>query len=494
MAGSLLDFKPLLDTYDPNAGQEDIRQGMREAAHYASKGIEAVGERGRQREKEFQSVFDMDVSKVTDMESKNYLISEYGKLKNDYVNKFEQNKNILGYGKLSPREKIELRGDMDSLKASAETLKLLDKSLVEASDPKNKKWGYEVDHEKAKAYSEAKQTGDTVKMASLLESVGKSETGIPFVKYSGINPDQYIVEQVDSIRKAIDTSKDIVKRQTESGGKVYDTSTTITKFGTPEDARTTTYNVLSKGDVGPVLESNLQKGDSLTQEEKIAALDEYAGETQFPLLKYYTENKADVSPIVEEKIETAKSVRPDRSDKTGKTIRKIELTDTGAEFGTTPVSITKTVKNTEGKETIIKGGQVVSIKKKDGKWSAQVIVPTAFEEEHAAFMDSISSINKSFEDGSISEQERDSLNLKAFNEFKSKGKWKQEDIPLKDIKKELKTGFDVKKLNVEGFNDITDDETIKYSKAEEGGISSFMKANNLSREEAVRILKENNRL
>ncbi len=477
---SLLNFKPILDTYKPDAGAEDIRQGTREAAHYISKGIEAAGERGREREKEFSSVFDVDISKTTDLESKNYLVGEYDKLKRDYISKFEKNKNFMGYGKLSTRDKIELRSDLDSLKSSAETLKILDKSLVEAADPKNERWGYEVDSKKQELYSEAKNTGDLLKMAEVFQSVGDNATGNPFVKYSNVDVPKYISGQVMDIRGAMDKSTELHKKQTIEGGKIYNESVKLTKYGTPEEAKMATYNVMAKGEAGPVLEYNLTEGDVLTPDEKKIALEENAGTSQFPMLRYYTDNKMDVSAILKEGVSVSTAERPYKEpSSTSSRAKNIKETELGWDYGTFPIRYDGDIE-IDGKMTSVSGVANTGITKKDGKYFAKFKVPRDIKAEKVSIEEKMDKESvklkeerksrlKPWEFGKkadIDTQVNKEMEEKYGKLIDDKSKKKTVLVPLEDVYDELAPKLKYNKMYLKGFNpsDISKPKTGKVEK------------------------------
>lgn len=378
---SLVDFNPLLQTYKPDAGAEEISRGAREAFGYAAEAIEKTGERGRQREKEFKSVFDVDVSKIADMESKRYAINKYNQLKNEYIKRFQSKKDWLGYGKLPPEQQIELRGDLDSLKSEIETMKVADKALIGA----NEKYGvgqggvFEFDREFADEYSNAKISGNPDDLARVLQKFGRSETGQPFVRFQDENPDNVIVGTYDAVKDKLPEIKETEIRQYESGGNVVTKTDIVTKFGDERLAKDYTYNIIAGKKDGKAEQTEWNLRRVLSDEEKLFASDKYGGKVQYPLLKYYVEEKATITPSYATETDTKKATKL-ISGTARKESKVIEPTERGWKYGANRVLYDGELEIDGEMQTVVGARNVGIIKKDDGLY-AEFIVPRDPEEE-----------------------------------------------------------------------------------------------------------------
>jgi hypothetical protein len=307
---SLLDFSSLQPNYHAEEKAARIERNFDRAGQFIGAAIEGQAERGREREKKFESMFDLDTSKVADLESKKYVIDKYSRLKNDYINRFRSNKDWLGYGKLPPDQRIQLRSDLDSLAAEAAMLSNLDKALIEGESialSKDNMGVYKVDDKLKAEWSEAKRTGDAKKMAEVVVKINQSPAGKAFLTYQQVNPDLFIMNYIQSARKLLNGKEIINKNEYLKNGNVVDATKTSVFYGDEKSAKDALYVTMTGGVGGKQAEFSLV--NSLSDEEKAQALSLYPTE-EYPLLRYYIDSKADVSSIVKGNVRKSTSTSP----------------------------------------------------------------------------------------------------------------------------------------------------------------------------------------
>lgn len=489
---SLVNFNPLLQTYKPGQHNDRIERGYKEAGQHIANAIDKAGERGRAREKGFESMFDVDISKVSDMESKKYIINKYRSLKDDYIQKFQSNRNWMGYGKLPPEERIELRGNLDALTSEAEMLKQLDQASVAADKAVSGNSFMIVDEDLRNQYSAAKKSGNVEDMAEVVSKIGQSEANTPFVKYAEVNPDAFIKNYTKSVQGEMDKHETATKTEYEKNGKLYTAQDISARYGSENEARGALYSIISKGEGGPVIETNLRKQLSPQEAEYIEA--NYQGET-FPYLKYYVDFKADVMPMVEGGTKTVRSSEPIKEPASSKSKgMRLRFGNEEGDFDSERTDFTVegkkytdmfTFPEYKTKERIdaVKGARnIMGGEAGEAKDITDVgrLVGYDVEEDVIVIQDKY---------GDYYEADRDNNEVVLKNLIHPDDYQKLLEYQKVSPKAKTKKKFEEAIADIDAK--VAEDD---YSASQEAGINAFMKANGLSRKDAVQILKDNNKL
>lgn len=453
---SLVDFTPLIEAQKEVGRMERasadrraalIQQGLQTAAY----GIEKAGELGRAREREFQSMFDYDLNKVANKEARGYLVSRYSQIKRDGLKAFKSNKNILGYGKLTPEQRIELEDQLDSFAREAHLLNVVNEQIGNAEKLKSERpTAIKVDNEAIGTYLELLKPDQNGQynvdgMAKFLSETRKSPTGQAFTTYANWDAEEHLKQSVMPLQKEIGPQVSLDTVIKDKGDKRYTTVYETTKYGTEEQRKTNYFQMLNNSKNAD--QYNYKIGESLTYEERTEAMAEFGGKELNPYSAYFAYHKADLNTGFEDQ-KRVKSTRvsplADTGDGEGggKGFIKIPKTEIGYEFGTTPVPITKPING-----TTYKNASVVSVKQGDnGEYFAEVVVPRG---QNESFVDMIA--KREEQGGDISNTEATNFLMEMLND----NKVKTIEVPLEDIYNELDVGFKKKKIFLPGYKDIT---------------------------------------
>lgn len=348
---SLVDFQPLIDASKESARSSqraaEIRAGSIERGFaQAGQALDIMGQRGKQREKEFHSIFDYDLNKNASKEARGYLANKYRQIKRDGVSMFKENKNVLGYGKLSPEQRIEIDDQMDSFKREAELLNVINQQIGNAEQLGSQRpHAIKVDREKIGRYLELlkpNQEGqyDTEGLAEFLAETNRSPTGQAFTTFGEFDADFHLDQSRSMIRKELKPETSTEEIVIDRGGKRKSVTYETTSYGTDEERRNKYYGMLSSSKDQDMYEYNI--GKMLTDDERESAIAEYGNKVTNPMSAYYAFDKADMTTGFEETRRLTKkktAPAPVGTKGTGTPETVIEKENGTWKLGTTPVGI-----------------------------------------------------------------------------------------------------------------------------------------------------------
>lgn len=301
---SLVDFSPLLEAQREKNRMEQASQQTRSALvqqglQTVALGIEQAGEIGRGREREFQSMFDYDLNKIANKEARGYLVSRYNQIKRDGLRTFKENKNFLGYGKLSPEQRIEIEDQLDSFAREAHLLNVVNEQIGNAEKLKaDRPTAIKVDNEAIGKYLELLKPNESGKydiegMAKFLSETRKSPTGQAFTNYADWDAEENLRQSVMPIQKEVGPTKQDDTIITDKNGKRYSTTYETTSYGTEPQRRTLYFQMLNNSKNAD--QYNYQIGTNLTEEERTEAIAKYGGKELNPYSAYWAYDKADLN-------------------------------------------------------------------------------------------------------------------------------------------------------------------------------------------------------
>ncbi len=349
---SLVNFQPLIDASKEKAradqrASENRARAIERGFGQATQALEIMGERGRQREKQFQSIFDYDLNKNAAKEARNMLANKYGQIKQDGVRMFEENKNFLGYGKLSPEQRIQLDDELDSFKREAELHNVISSQIgngekLAASRPS----AIKVNREKIGEYlqllkPDAEGQYDTDGLAKFIAEVDQSPTGQPFTDYKDFDMDFYVQKGgKDAIKAELKPTISTENITVNRNGKKYTEKYETKQYGSLEERQNTLFGMLSSSKDQDLYEYNI--GKMLNDNERDQAIADFVGKVANPMTAYYAYNKADLTSGYEERRLKGKVTAPitkkGRSG-SGDGPEFIEKDNGTWKLGTTPIRI-----------------------------------------------------------------------------------------------------------------------------------------------------------
>lgn len=448
MPRSLLNFQPLLTNYQPGKAGEIRNRAIKESFGYLAEGIKSLGEKGREREKEYHSIMDFDSNKINNNEARLYAVKNWSKLRGDWIQTMQENKDLLGYSNLTSEQKILLQSDMDSFEKDVVMIDGINKGIDQSKkyiEKEGYKKGEEFNDEKYNEYLKALKSGNVRDMAEFTSSINDSPTDNPFTKFIKKDPDLWVRSQVDVLRDTLKTIEGTDTITKDIGGKKITTTVKSTGYGTEEGARWALYNIMSNPDTAKSMEWNLK--EIMTDEEKVQAELKYESRVPNPYTAWYALEKADVSPIIEKGTIESRKEQPITKKKAGVdkgiSIKRTDIgtAKTGWKFGTTPVSIV--VETPDGTVS----GKVYEITEKKGKYFAKIQVPILSGEAKKKLYELIES--------------GDDVGVDEFLDAKIARRYKTKEIPLENIYKELSVAFKRYPkggINLEGFDNIQFDD------------------------------------
>lgn len=441
MAQPLLRTSGLARTPRDTTGESWAR-GLTQVAKGISSGLQNRWERKQKEKNEFINAMDYDINSVSNDLFKGYAVDQYNTFRDNWVKTFKDQK-----GWLTPEQKILMQSDMVSLQRSVEYLNALsemnDRAMQMAQkDPrvtyKAEDWGRIL---------QLMKPGDKYNPEAIKEAGSlfmSSDANIPGTVLTPMNPDDAFIELAPTLRKNLPKEEmGFGVEQMKKGGIRYEVPYTEVSYGTPDELVNLATGELSK--TGFVNNVDKSLANILTPEQQRAAILEN-GNVPGALSKYYYQNllPEDIkSEILGPKRDyaTARRIPEDTGPGGSGIYTTIRETDIGWEFGTTPIALSKKIDG----ETY-KNASVVGIKKQNGDYVAQMIVPKGKNE----------SMQKIIEKRSA-EQGRDLTNQETamiVEELLSGDRYKTVEVPLEGIYDELKSAFSKKKLNLEGYNQI----------------------------------------
>lgn len=448
MARPLLRTSGLASVPRDTTGKSWAR-GLNQFAKGIATGLEKRWEVKKEEENKFISAMDFDINSVSNDLFKGYVVGEYEKFRDNWVELFKEQKGFL-----TPEQKIMIQSDMNALQKSAEYLNSLstmnDAAMMAAQKDPRVTYKAEDWEKLLKLMSSDKIDPGAVREAGSLFM--QSDANIPGTVLTPMNPDDAFVELAANIRKKLPKEEvGFGVEQLKKGGIRYEVPYTEFSYGSPENLVNVTTGELKKSGFVNNVDKSLM--GSLTDEQKKEAILEN-GNVPGAFSKYYYQNllpegvkqefigaQRDYSP--------ARRIPDETADGTGgKGWTTVKETDIGWEFGTTPIPITKPI---EG-ETY-KNASVVSVKKDPmGNHTALLVVPKGKNES----IQEVIETQRQAKGRPLTEQEAQRIQDAMIND----DRYKTVEVPLEGIYKELKSGFEKKKVNLEGYGDVSFPEAI----------------------------------
>ncbi len=424
-------------------------EGLQQAAKGLARGLEKRADIKRKEEQQFISAMSEDLNDVSNDLFKTHAVNQYDKIRGKWVDTFKGQR-----GWLTPEQKIQMQSDLKKYQGEIEYLNSLSKYNDAAMQAKQKDPGLEYKSDDWMNFVKAVNSGDTEAARQAGSVFMESDAGIPGTTLIPANPNDALVSLAPDIMKNFKKEEigSQLEFKTDKDGNKYRRTNISYKNGDPEMFKQMLGGSIANSKYGNRYEKLLRQ--SLTPEQQKEAMLTYPENN--PLVRYWANNMLDDNIVREftgDKTDygTWTQVSGAGGDGdgpgSGRGWTSIQETDIGWDFGTTPVSISKTI---DGQT--YKNASVVSVKKDDqGNYSAELIVPKGKNE----FM---SIVNKAREEG------RDLTNEElAFiqSEVTNPDKYKNVSVALEDVYDELKAGFNKKKLNLQGYENITFPEEIQ---------------------------------
>lgn len=445
MARSLLNLSALRTPVSPR--ESGWARGLSQAASGITRGLEQRAAKKEKEQQEFISAMDQDLNAVSNDLFKTYATQQYGKIRDDWVDTFRQQK-----GWLTPEQKIMMQSDLKKYQGEVEYLNAMSKYNDTAMQAQQQKPGLKHRADDWMNFIEAVNSGDTEKAREAGSVFLQSDSGIPGTTLLPADPNDALVEIAPDIMKNFKKEEigSQLEFKTDKDGKRYRRTNVRYKNGDPDMFRQMLGGSIANSEYGNRYEKGLKQ--ALTPEQQKEALLTYTGDN--PLVRYWADNVMPddvVNEFAGEKTdygswsEVSGTGRADGKGGAGWTT--VKETDIGWDFGTTPIAISKKI----GGQTY-KNAAVVSVEKdEEGNYAAQLVVPKGKNEYLEVF-------NKAREEGRDLSNEEVAFIM---SERMNPDKYKTVKVPLEDIYDELKTGFNKKKLNLEGYGNIAFPEPVQ---------------------------------
>jgi hypothetical protein len=363
-------------------------------------------------------------------------------LRGNWVNIFEKQK-----GKLSPQQKIIMQSDLKKYQAEVEYLNGLSQYNAAAQQAQQKQSGLQYKGQDWMNFVKAVDSGNTEDARIAGSKFLESDSGVPGTELVPLDVNDAFISIAPGVKKLLPKKEIGVGVETfRKDGEDWEAGYKNISNGDITDIDNLVYNTLKK--TGKVRNTDKSLRLSLTPEEQKSAILEF-GDGPGTFTRWALREKIPldvknefVAPTKEYESINRIPEGANGSRRGGSGWTNIKETDIGWEFGTTPITISKSI----GGETY-KNASVVSVKKDDqGVYMAEMIVPKGKNE----------SLQKIIQQRS-SDEGRDLTNQETamiVEELLSDERYKSVSVPLKNVYKELQAGFDKKKLNLQGYQKI----------------------------------------
>ena len=284
MAHPLLRTSGLASVPQDTTGESWAR-GLNQFARGIASGLEKRWAAKKEEENKFISAMDFDINSVSNDLFKGYVVDEYDKFRNNWVELFKEQKGFL-----TPEQKIMIQSDMNALQKSAEYLNSLstmnDAAMLAAQKDPRVTYKAEDWEKLLRLMASDKIEPDAVREAGSMFM--QSDANIPGTVLTPMNPDDAFVELAANIRKKLPKEEvGFGVEQLKEGGIRYEVPYTEFSYGSPENlVNITTGELRDSGFVNNVDKSLM---GTLSDEQKKAAILKY-GDVPGAFSKYYYQN------------------------------------------------------------------------------------------------------------------------------------------------------------------------------------------------------------
>lgn len=464
MARPLLDLRALRTPM--SSTESGWARGLSQAASGITAGLQQRAAKKEKAQQEFISAMDQDINAVSNDLFKTYAVQQYDKIRGDWTTTFKEQK-----GWLTPEQKIQMQSDLRKYQGEVEYLNSMSKYNDAAIQAQQKQPGLEYRSGDWMNFIKAVNSGDTEKAREAGSLFLQSDSGVPGTTLLPANPNDALVAVAPDIIKNFKKEELGAQQEmrTDKDGTRWQRTNVKYKNADPDMFRSMLGGSIANSKYGNRYEKALKQ--MLTPEQQKQAILTYTGDN--PLVRYWAENILDdrvVNEFAGEKTDfgtwsKVSGTGPTANGSGGAGWTTVKETDIGWDFGTTPISITKTI----GGESY-KNAAVVGVERdKEGNYSAKLIVPKG-RNEYLEVLNRAREREAAGGEGLTNEEV-----AYIMSESQNPDKYKNVTIPLEDIYDELKVGFKKKKVNLEGYENIvfpepmqvTEEEAVTDTKAQE---------------------------